>query len=81
MVNGCCAKYYAKYEAPGKWLWLSVGRVVASNTRGPQFESNDCQIFYLTTVNCTEKTIIKKNRPGMSLFEKTLEGPTESSLM
>ena len=59
----------------------SVGRVVASNTRGPQFESNDCQIFYWTTVNCTEKTIIKKNRPGMSLFEKTLEGPTESSLM
>ena len=36
----------------------SVGRAVASNTRGPRFESNHQQMLYLIllTVNCIEKT-------------------------
>ena len=38
----------------------SVGRAVASDARGPRFESNHLQIFisdiYLFTVNCIEKT-------------------------
>ena len=41
----------------------SVGRAVASNTRGPWFES----LYYmehLFTVICIEKTKIKKKRPG-----------------
>ena len=44
-----------------KWKWLceSVGRAVASNTRGPQFESNHRQklihIEHLITVNCVLK--------------------------
>ena len=40
----------------------SVGRAVASDTRGPWFESSHWQYLYWTlfTVNCTEKTTIKK---------------------
>ena len=48
----------------------SVGRAVASDTRGPQFKSSHLQTFisdiYLFTVNCIEKTKIKKKRPGMA---------------
>ena len=36
----------------------SVGRVVASETRDPWFESSQRQILF--TINCIEKTIIKK---------------------
>ena len=39
----------------------SVGRVVASDTRDPGFETSYRQ-------TCTEKTKIKKNRPEMAIF-------------
>ena len=35
----------------------SVGRVVASDTRDPRFESNHWQIIF--TINCIQKTKIK----------------------
>ena len=42
----------------------SVGKTVASNTRGPLFESRDRQIciknIYLPFNNCAEKSKIKK---------------------
>ena len=42
----------------------SVGRAVASDARGPRFESSHRQTFishiYLHTVNCIEKMKIKK---------------------
>ena len=46
----------------------SIGRaVVASNSRGPQFESSHRKKF-ITNINfnCFEKTKIKKKRPGMA---------------
>ena len=46
----------------------SVGRAIASDTRGPQFESRHRRIFIkninLSIINCIEKTKIKKKRPG-----------------
>ena len=36
----------------------SVGRVVASDTRDPRFESNHWQIIF--TINCIQKTKIKE---------------------
>ena len=43
----------------------SVGRVVASDSRGPWFESNYRQKFYWTfTVSCVEKTTIKHKDAG-----------------
>ena len=46
----------------------AVGRAVASDARGPWFESSNRQTFildiYLFTVNCIEMT--KINRPGMA---------------
>ena len=35
-----------------KWKWLceSVGRAVASNTRGPQFESNHRQFLFILNI-------------------------------
>ena len=50
----------------------SVGRAVASNTRGPRFESSHQQIYieHLFTINCIEKTKINKKRPGMAHFKK-----------
>ena len=49
----------------------SVGRAVASDTRGLQFESSHRQIlYYLYTVNCIGKVKIKKERPGMAHFLK-----------
>ena len=42
----------------GQWLWL------ISDTNGPQFESRHF-LEQLFTVNCIEKTKIKKKRPGM----------------
>ena len=45
----------------------SVGRVVASDTRGLQFESSHRQNFiHVFTINCIEKTKLKKKRPGMA---------------
>ena len=59
----------------GQWLCGSVGRAVASDTRGPRFKFSHWQNFiyieHLFTVNCDiEKTKIKKKRPGMVLFKK-----------
>ena len=51
----------------------SVGRVVASDTRGQSFGSSHRQNFYieyLYSVNCIEKTEIKKKRLGMAHFKK-----------
>ena len=56
----------------------SVGRAVASNARGPRFESTQIsKLLYpmfncLPTVNCNEKTKIKKKRAGMVHFYKKL---------
>ena len=42
----------------GQWLWL-VSRAIASDTRGPRFESSHRKIFinieHLYTVNCVLK--------------------------
>ena len=53
----------------------SVGRAVASYTRGPRFESSHRQKFieHLFTVNCIEKTKMKKKRPGMAHLKKQLQ--------
>ena len=41
----------------------SVGKAVASDTIGLQFESSHRQtLYYLFTVNCVEKTKIKQKR-------------------
>ena len=54
----------------------SVGRVVASDTRGPQFESSHQQKFInieqlLYTINCVlKRRKITKKRPGMAHFFK-----------
>ena len=55
----------------GQWLWL-IGRAVASDIRRPRFESSHRQNLYWTlfTINCIEKTKIKKKRPGMAHFLK-----------
>ena len=52
----------------------SVGRAVTSDTRGPRFESSHWQTFIsniclLLTVNCNEKTKIKKPRCAESTFD------------
>ena len=50
----------------------SDGRAVASDSRGPRFESSHWQKFKLNifTGNCIEKTKIKKKRPGLDHFFK-----------
>ena len=51
----------------------SVGRAVASNTRGPRFEFRHQQILIehlFTTVNCIVLKRRKKKRPGMAHFLK-----------
>ena len=56
----------------------SVGRVVASNSRGLRFESSHRQksILNVFTVNCIEKTKIKKKRPMIAhLFKKVVFYP------
>ena len=54
----------------------SVGRAVASDVRGPRFESSHRQTFlsdiYLFTINYIEKTKNKeKKRPRMAHLKKT----------
>ena len=55
----------------------SVGRAVASDTRGPQFESSLRQTFiYILNIcllSTIEKTKIKKKRPGMAHFYKNID--------
>ena len=51
-----------------------VGRPVASDTRGPRFESSHWQnLLWTFTVNCTVKTKIKKKRPRMAHLKKILQ--------
>ena len=51
----------------------SVSRAVASDSWGLQLESINWQKLYWTfTVNCIEKTKIKKNRPGLAHLKKML---------
>ena len=51
----------------------SVGRAVASDTRGPQFESSHQQnLHYLYAVNSIEKTKIKKIAAEYGPFKKVL---------
>ena len=51
----------------------SFGRVVASDTKGPRFESSYWRNFICVfTINCIEETKIKKKRPGMAYFLKKL---------
>ena len=49
-----------------------VGRAVASNTRGPWFETSQWQILHVLYVSCIEKTeIIKKIRDWPNFFSLT----------
>ena len=51
----------------------SVGRAVASDTRGPRFESSHQQnLHYLYTVNSIEKTKISKIAAEYGPFKKVL---------
>ena len=54
----------------------SVGGMVASDARGPRFESSHRQTFildiYLFTVNCVEKKKMKKTEAGNDPFLKLL---------
>ena len=57
----------------GQWLCGSVGRAVASNTRGPRFESSHRQKFiyieHLFPVNCVlKRQKIKKKEAGNGPF-------------
>ena len=61
---------------------VSVGRAVASNTRGLQFKFSHRQIFYWTllfTVNCIEKIKIKKKKPGMAHFFKKTANDSQTN--
>ena len=61
----------------GQWCG-SVGRAVASNSRGPQFKSSHRQKLYWTfTVSCIERTKIKKKEAGNCPFfgKKPSEDP------
>ena len=52
----------------------SVGWAVASETRGPWFESSHHQnLCWLFTVNCIEKTIIKEKEAGNCPFKNNAE--------
>ena len=52
----------------------SVGRAVASNSRGPWYKSRHWQKIYIEhfIVNCIEKTKIKKKRPGRAHLKKDI---------
>ena len=52
----------------------SVGRVVASNSRGLRFESSLRQKFILNFYCqlCIEKTKIKEKRPGLAHLKKVI---------
>ena len=66
MVEKCCITL----TTFGQW-YGSVGRAVASNSRGLWHESSHWQKFILTfTVSCIEMTKIRKKRPGMAHFFK-----------
>ena len=74
VVKAAC-KMGANYGKTGQWLCGSVGRVVASNTRGPRFKSSHWQKFiyieHLLTVNCILKKRKKSKRwPGTAHLKK-----------
>ena len=60
----------------------SVGRAVASNARGPQFQSIHRQTIimdiYFSTVNCIEKTKIKIKRPEWPIQKTENHFPNSS---
>ena len=63
-------KWNTNYQVAGQWLWLSwlSGRFRHQRS-AVQIQS--LALFYmehLFTVNCVEKTKIKKKRPGMAYF-------------
>ena len=62
----------ARNSYVGQWLCGSVGRAVASDTRGPRFKFSHRQKFieHLFTVSCVEKTKIKKKEAGNGIFKK-----------
>ena len=66
---------FTAYEVVGSGCG-SVGRAVASDARGLQFESSHRQTFildiYLFTVNCVEKKKMKKTEAGNDPFLKLL---------
>ena len=54
-------------------VWLgsgcgSVGSAVASILRGLEFDSSHRKKYWIFSVNCTEKIIIRKMRPVMAYF-------------
>ena len=52
----------------------SVGRTVASDTRGPRFKSSQLQtLYYIFTVNWRYWKDEKKKRPGLVQFKKAVE--------
>ena len=57
--------------------FVSVGRAVASDTRGLWFKSSNRRKSYwkLLTVHCKEKPQIKKMRPGMAHLKKQYYTP------
>ena len=72
-------KSFKRFVSLGNCAWQdydlgsgcgSVGRAVASNTRGPRFESSYWQTFILDiclfSEKCIEKTKIKKKMPRMA---------------
>ena len=63
---------FAKLVKYGQWLCGSVGRVVASDTRGPGFESGHWQkiinIEHLFTVNWVLKSQKYKKEAGNGLI-------------
>ena len=56
------------------WLWFSsVGRAIASGSRGSWFKySHRKNLYWTLTVNCIEKTEIKKKESGNRPFLKLL---------
>ena len=68
-ISFCWILIFAKcFQNKLWWLW-SVGRAVASNFRGPRFESSHWQ-KYIFNIYCIEKTKIKKKMPRMANFFK-----------
>ena len=74
----------------GQWLWRSwkgsgrgaVGRAVASNTRGPGFESSHRQLLldiYLLLTVCGKDEDIEKEAENDRFFKKVQECQFEKS--
>ena len=76
----CSSHFGEKKKATNKISKLkgsgcgSVSRAVASDSRGPRFESRHRQKFKLNifTVSCVERTKIKKKEAGKGPFKKNI---------